>query len=417
MSGLTIDEFKREARSYLDSNAVRRESTRTFEWGVGSDNVSVIEEKAPGQDEVELAEAKAWAASRWEAGFGWIDGPTDLGGRGLGAQHKQIYRSMEMGYDLPDQSFFTIGLGMVGPTILTHGDESMKRAYLPGLHKGELVACQLFSEPGAGSDLASLACRAERDGDDWIVNGQKVWTSNAHLSDIGELICRTDPEVPKHKGLTAFVVDMRTPGIEVVPLRQMTGGAGFNEVFFTDVRIPDTQRLGGENAGWGVAMTTLLNERASIGSGLGLGRGPGPFERLIAMARHFGVDQDPRLRGQIAALYSEQRVVGWTLARGVAKIQAGELPGAELSILKLLGTNHWKEMADFVAGILGPRLVADTGEWGTYAWSQLVCGLPGVRLGGGTDEVLRNVIGERVLGLPKEPGSNNTTPFKDLLRS
>ncbi|MHB8465141.1 MAG: acyl-CoA dehydrogenase family protein [Acidimicrobiales bacterium] len=411
----TLDEFQSEARAFLDAHASRSDTReRSFVWGEGDDNVSLIEEKEPGQDEAELVDAKAWAAARWDAGFGWIDGPTAYGGRGLSAQHKQAYRALESGYDLPDQSFFTIGLGMVAPTILAHATEETKRAYLRSLHRGDLLACQLFSEPGAGSDLASVATRAERDGEEWVITGQKVWTSNAHLSDIGEIICRTDPDQPKHRGLTAFVVDMRAPGIEVVPLRQMTGGAGFNEVFLTDVRVPDTHRLGDVNAGWGVALTTLLNERASLGSGMGLGRGPGPFERLMALLRHFEGEGDPLLRQAIAALYAQHRVSAWTLGRGMAP---GPLPGPELSILKLLGTKHLDDMSAFVARVLGPKLTADTGEWGTFAWGQLVCGVPGGHLGGGTDEVLRNIIGERVLGLQKEPGIDSTTPFKDLVRS
>jgi alkylation response protein AidB-like acyl-CoA dehydrogenase len=417
MTAPTIDELRAEARAFLDANAKRKDADdRPFTWGEGDDNVSIIEEKEPGQDEVELVEAKAWAAARWDAGFGWIDGPPEYGGRGLSTQHKQAYRALEAGYALPDQSFFTIGLGMVAPTVLTHATDEVKEAYLPALHRGDLLACQLFSEPGAGSDLASLATRAERDGDEWVITGQKVWTSNAHLADVGEIICRTDPDQPKHKGLTAFLVDMRAPGVEVVPLRQMTGGAGFNEVFFTEARVPDTHRLGDVNGGWGVTLTTLLNERASLGSGMGLGRGPGPFERLIALLRHFDATGDPVHRQRIAALYAQQRVSAWTLGRGMATMEAGGLPGAELSILKLLGTSHLRAIGDFVAGVLGPRLVADTGEWGTFAWAQLVCGIPGGRLGGGTDEVLRNIIGERVLGLPKEPGIDSTTPFKDLAR-
>jgi acyl-CoA dehydrogenase len=416
MTAPTIEAFEAESRSFLDANAARAETGERFVWGEGSDNVSLIEEKEPGQDEAELAEAKAWAATRWEAGFGWIDGPTGYGGRGLSAQHKQAYRSLEAGYALPDQSFFTIGLGMVAPTILAHATDAVKERYLGALHRGDVLACQLFSEPGAGSDLASVTTRAERDGDEWVISGQKVWTSNAHLSDIGEIICRTDPDQPKHKGLTAFVVDMRAPGVEIVPLRQMTGGAGFNEVFLTDVRVPDDHRLGGVNEGWGVALTTLLNERASLGSGMGLGRGPGPFARVVELLRHHGDPHDPIRRQQVAALYAQQRVSAWTLGRGVAKMQAGELPGAELSILKLLGTHHLRDLSDFVGAVLGPKLAADAGEWGTFAWSQLVCGIPGGRLGGGTDEVLRNIIGERVLGLPKEPGIDSTTPFTDLLR-
>jgi acyl-CoA dehydrogenase len=418
MTEATLDDFRQEAVAFLDAHASPRAgSDRPFVWGEGSDNVSLIEEKDPDRERSQMVEAKRWAALRYDAGFGWVDGPVAYGGRGLTSAHHRLYRSLEADYEVPDQSIFTVGLGMVAPTILAHGTEEVKMAYLPGLYRGDLIGCQLFSEPGAGSDLASLACRAERDGDEWVLTGQKVWTSNAHLSDLGEIICRTDPDQPKHRGLTAFVVDMTAPGVEVRPLRQMTGGASFNEVFLSEVRVADNHRLGEVNAGWGVALTTLMNERAAIGSGLGLGPGPGPFERLIAMVRHFGLAGDPVVRDQLARLFVEQRVLAATIGRGMARLEAGQLPGPELSAGKLAGTRHLQHMSDFVSLVLGPRLVADTGEWGTYAWGQLVCGLPGGRLGGGTDEVLRNIIGERVLDLPKDPGIDSKTPFRQLPRS
>jgi acyl-CoA dehydrogenase len=242
-----------------------------------------------------------------------------------------------------------------------------------------------------------------RDGDEWVLDGQKVWTSNAHHAGIGEIICRTDPDAPKHAGMTAFLVDVHAPGVEVRPLRQMTGGAGFNEVFFTGVRVPDSHRLGGVGEGWGVALTTLMNERASIGSGMGLARGPGPFERLVALTRFVGADADPVTRDRLARLYTTHVVNGLTAKRATAALRAGGLPGPELSILKLAGTQHLLAIAEYVAGVLGPALCADNGEWGTFAWTKLVCGVPGGRLGGGSDEIVRNIIGERVLGLPREP--------------
>lgn len=411
----TVQQLCEEAATFLAANARRRRSAG-FAWGEGDDNVSIIEERDPAQDAAELARAKAWAALRFDAGFGWIDGPRELGGRGLTAAHRQAYRTLESGYELPDQSYFTIGLGMVAPTIAAHGVPEIQRAYLGPLHRGDLIACQLFSEPGAGSDLASVSTKAVRDGAEWVITGQKVWTSNAHLADLGEIICRTDPDLPKHKGLTGFLVDMHAPGVEVRPLRQMTGGAGFNEVYLDEVRVADDHRLGDVNAGWGVALTTLSNERAAIGSGMGLGRGPGPFERLIALLRQFDADGDPGLRDELARLYGAERIAGWTLRRGAASAATGAPPGPELSILKLAGTQNLQAMSAFVSRVLGPRLVADTGEWGTFAWSKFVCGVPGGRLGGGTDEVLRNVIGERVLGLAKDPGIDARTPFRDMAR-
>ncbi|MFN8052301.1 MAG: acyl-CoA dehydrogenase family protein [Acidimicrobiales bacterium] len=401
---MTLDEFLASATAFLDANATPKPVGATeFVWGEGDDFVGIVEEGDPETELAAITAAQAWAAVRFDAGFGWITGPTELGGAGLDGEFQRAYRALESRYDLPDQSIFTIGLGMVAPTIAAHARPEVAEQYLAPLHRGDVIACQLFSEPGAGSDLASLATRAERDGDAWVLNGQKVWTSNAQHSQIGEVICRTDPDAPKHAGMTAFIVDMTAPGVEVRPLRQMTGGAGFNEVFFTDVRVPDTHRLGEVGQGWGVAVTTLMNERASIGSGMGLGRGPGPFERLIALTRVMGLADDPLTRDRLMRLYIDQKVISLTGKRALAAMQQGKLPGPELSILKLAGTLNLLAIADYAAQVLGPKVCADTGEWGTFAWSTLVCGAPGGRLGGGTDEILRNVIGERVLGLPREP--------------
>jgi acyl-CoA dehydrogenase len=400
----TLDAFRAAARAFLDDHATPRPDTEAeFVWGEGDDFVGIVEEGDPDTEQRLVEDARRWAALRYDAGFGWIEGPPELGGAGLDAEFARAYRSLEAGYEIPDQSIFTIGLGMVAPTVAAHATPEVAAAYLPGLHRGDVIACQLFSEPGAGSDLAAVATRAERDGDSWIVNGQKVWTSNAHHAAIGEIICRTDPDAPKHAGMTAFLVDMHAPGVDVRPLRQMTGGAGFNEVFFDDVRIPDSHRLGEVGGGWGVAITTLMNERASIGSGMGLARGPGPFERLIALTRVMGRDGDPVTRDELARLYANAQVLAFTTRRAQAALAAGKLPGPEMSIIKLAGTKQLLATADFAARVLGPRLAADTGEWGTFAWTKLVCGAPGGRLGGGTDEILRNIVGERILGLPREP--------------
>jgi alkylation response protein AidB-like acyl-CoA dehydrogenase len=300
---------------------------------------------------------------------------------------------------------YGIGLGMVAPTILAHATEEVRERDLRRMWRGDIVGCQLFSEPGAGSDLASLQTKAVRDGDEWVVTGQKVWTSGAHLSDIGEIICRTDPDAPKHKGLTGFVVDMHAPGVEVRPLRQITGGASFNEVFFTEVRIPDSHRLGDVNGGWTVALTTLMNERAAIGGGMASGGGNMSTQRLIELVRHQGRHRDPLVRQQIAEIIINGRVASYTNLRAMAKVAAGQLPGPEMSIGKLSLTMNMRRMADLLSSVLGPKLVADAGEWGTYAWSQFILGIPGMRVAGGTDEILHNIIGERVLGLPKEPAA------------
>ena len=293
MPDVSLEAFETEARGFLDANATRREVEKTFVWGEGSDKVSLFDEKAREREQEELARAQEWRATKFDAGFGWIGGPAQFGGRELPNSHERLWSSLESQYEVPNQAFFGIGLGMVAPTILAHASDGAKDRYLRAMYRGDIVGCQLFSEPGAGSDLASLQTKAERDGDEWLITGQKVWTSGAQYSDIGEIICRTDPDLPKHKGLTGFIVDMRAPGVEIRPLRQMTGGASFNEVFFNEVRVPDDHRLGDVNQGWSVALTTLMNERASIGAGGAGGPTGGMTARLIEMVRHFGLADDP----------------------------------------------------------------------------------------------------------------------------
>ncbi len=416
MTDISLDDFRAEAEAFLAANAELRETDdKPFVWGEGDDNVALFEEVDRAQELIELERAKAWRAKKYDAGFGWIFGPPELGGRGLPKSYDRAYQALESRYDVPDQGFFGIGLGMVAPTILDHASPEVRADLLPKMYRADIVGCQLFSEPGAGSDLASLQTKAERDGDEWVLNGQKVWTSGAHYADIGEIICRTDPDAPKHRGLTGFVVDMRAPGVEVRALRQMTGGASFNEVFFTDVRVPDTHRLGEVNAGWGVALTTLMNERASIGAGGGGGgMGLANVTRLAQMAAHFDVIDDAVTRDELMKVYIGYQVAKYTNQRALDRIKQGQLPGPEMSIAKLSLTNNLTATVEWVSRVLGPRITADSGEWGTYAWSELLLGVPGMRVAGGTDEVLRNIVGERVLGLPKEPGIDTTSPFREL---
>jgi alkylation response protein AidB-like acyl-CoA dehydrogenase len=403
---MTEEEFKSQARAFLEANAKPRGQEQAG-WGEGSDKVGLFAEKTREQEQAELAEAKAWRAQVFDAGFGWITGPSQYGGRGLPSSYERAWQALESRYDTPSQAAFGIGLGIIAPTILAHATEPVKERYLRALWRGDIVACQLFSEPGAGSDLAGLSTSAVRDGDEWIVTGQKVWTSGAQFSDIGEIICRTDPTLPKHKGLTGFVVDMHAAGVEVRPLRQMTGGASFNEVFFNEVRVPDDHRLGDVNSGWTVALTTLMNERAAIGGG-GAASGASIMgtARLMELVRHMGSASDPLVRQQLADVFIHGSVARYTNQRAMASLAAGGLPGPEMSIAKLSLTRNMQRVCDLVASVLGPRLVADTGEWGTYAWSEFVLGVPGMRVAGGTDEVMKNIIGERVLGLPKEPAAN-----------
>ena len=416
----TIEEFEAECRTFLDANAKPKhdEGDKKFVWGEGDDDVAMFEEVDREQEQRDLEAAKAWRAKKYDAGLGYITGAKEFGGRELPGSYDRVYQGLEGQYEVPGQSFFGIGLGMVAPTIKDHAQDHIKAKYLPAMYRADLVGCQLFSEPGAGSDLAGLQTKAERDGDEWVITGQKVWTSGAQYSDIGEIICRTDPDLPKHKGLTGFIVDMKAPGVEVRPLRQMTGGASFNEVFFNEVKVPDDHRLGDVNQGWSVALTTLMNERSSIGAGGGGGGlGLANVTRLAQMLRHFGYGESSVHRDQLMDLYTRFQVAKYTNQRALDKIKAGQLPGPEMSISKMALTDNLQRTAEFVAAVLGPRMVADTGEWGTYAWSQFVTGVPGMRIAGGSDEVLRNIVGERVLGLPKDTGVDSKSPFKDILKN
>jgi alkylation response protein AidB-like acyl-CoA dehydrogenase len=401
MTAISTDDFQAEAKQFLDANAQQRVEEK-FEWGKGSDQVGLLDEKTPEQEAAEIGAAKGWKAAEFDAGFGWITGPEEYGGRALSSDYQRLYRELASDYAIPSQTMFGIGLGMVAPTILAHAIPEVRSRYLPPLYRGDIVACQLFSEPVAGSDLAGIQTRAVRDGDEWIVSGQKVWTSGAHYSDIGEIITRSSPDKPKHKGLTMLLVDMHAPGVDVRPLRQMTGGASFNEVFFEEVRVPDSHRLGDVDEGWTVALTTLMNERAAIGGGSG-GVGGVNFHRFKEMAIHFGLDEDPIVRQRLADIYIRLAVARYTNLRAMEKVRAGQLPGPELSIGKLALTQNMQVIAETLAEMLGPRIVANGGEWGTYAWAEFILGVPGMRVAGGTDEVMRNIVGERVLGLPKEP--------------
>jgi alkylation response protein AidB-like acyl-CoA dehydrogenase len=306
-----------------------------------------------------------------------------------------------------------IGIGMGGPTVIAWGSEELKQQFLRGIATNEEIWCQLFSEPGAGSDVAGLATRAERDGDEWVVNGQKVWSSGAQFSQWGELIARTDPDVVKQQGLTAFMLPFDAPGVEVRPIKQMSGGSSFCEVFFNDVRLSDDLRLGEVGAGWKVATTTLSFERDHSEKGGG-GASGGSFKQLLATARMAGLTDDPVLRDKLARVFIHGRVESYTNRRAADLARSGT-PGPEGSLGKLLWTQGMNEISDVIGDILGARLLADTGEWGTYEWNKHLLGAPGYRIAGGSDEVQRNIIGERVLGLPREPRAD-TGPWSSIPR-
>ena len=410
MANITIEQFEKEALAFLESNAERRPVEKAFVWGEGSDNF--YREKDRAQEAANAEEAKAWRQKKFDAGFGWITGPEDFGGRALAPAFDRLYNQLEATFRVPDQSAFAISLGMVTPTILDHGSPTARDLYVRKLWRGEMIASQLFSEPGAGSDLASLTTKAVKDGDEWVITGQKVWTTGAHYSDIGEIMTRTDWDLPKHKGLTAFIIDFKDPNVEVRPLKQMTGGASFNEIFFNEVRVKDDHRLGDVNNGWNVALTTLMNERASIGSS---NAGDNNLiTRVIAMVKHYGLETDPLIRTELASIVMNYRIANMNAQRATAKAKAGQLPGPEGSIGKMVLVNNQARLVKFLSHVLGPKLIADSGEWGTYAWANFVLGTPGLRIAGGSDEVMRNIVGERVLGLPKDMGIDSRSPFKDI---
>ena len=290
-----------------------------------------------------------------------------------------------------------------------------KEMFVKPLMSMEICGCQLFSEPSAGSDLASLTTRAVRDGDEWVLNGQKVWTSGARFAEWGLAITRHDFDVPKHKGMTAFMVPLNAPGVEVRAIKQMSGGANFNEVFLTDVRIPDSLRLGPVGEGWKVALTCLGFER-DHSSGSTSSHTGGTYKQVIAAAEWAGVAKDPIIRQSLADLYIQHKVAQLTNRRAAAGMRAGQTPGPEGSLGKLMWTANMTRISNVISQILGTHLVADNGEWGTYAWNEHILGAPGYRIAGGSDEVQRNIVGERVLGLPPEPRVDKDVAFSEAQR-
>ncbi|MGY1633753.1 acyl-CoA dehydrogenase family protein [Geodermatophilus sp. SYSU D01186] len=347
-----------------------------------------------------------------EAGLVGVTWPREYGGQG-GTLVQQAIVQQELARAGVPTLINHIGLGMCGPTVIAHGSEEQKRRYLARLLRADDVWCQLFSEPASGSDLAALRTTAVRDGDEWVVTGQKVWTTLAHVADLGILLARTDPDRPKHAGLTMFVVDVHAPGVTVRPLRQMVGSAGFNEVFFDEVRIPDEERLGEPGEGWRVAITTLMNERVTIG-GAGSDLGV-PVEQLAALAR----ERLPRLDAerQVLARQAVGRAVVASLAtrytgyRRFTVLSQGGLPGPEASAGKLAGTAAAKLVADAGVRLLGDDAVYAATADGDDTWQRSQGYLPGLAIAGGTDQVLRNILGERVLGLPPEPRGDKDVPF------
>ena len=392
-----LDEFRRRARAFLEAHADPAGTERH------DDEATVV------------ARAKAFQGALADAGMAAITYPKALGGAGLDAAHQRVFDEESSAFELPSRQFM-IGLGMCAPVLLEFGTDAQQRAYLPGLLRAGTVWCQLFSEPGAGSDVASLQTRAERDGDEWVVNGQKVWTSGAHYCDYGLLVARTNTDVPKHRGLSMFVVDMRTPGVNARPLRQIDGHAHFNEVFLDDVRLPADALVGDADDGWRVAVAMLANERVAIGAGGSSQQmGGDGYVTLIDLARTQRCTDDPMVRQQLADLYCRERILALMGQRIRAAFVAGRAPGPEGSVAKLATTILGKRSADLAMAMAGAGGLAwdpTDPSGGEQAASLLFAPMLGIA--GGTSEIQRNIIGERVLGLPKEPAVDRDVPFREL---
>lgn len=398
--------YRAKVREWLDANATLKDP-----------NAAKAGAMAEAEGDDVIARAKAWQLKKYEAGWACLRWPKEYGGQEATAMESVIFGQEESRYDLPP-SIYGIGHGMLGPTIMAHGTDEQKERFLPNMVKGSEVWCQLFSEPDAGSDLAGLKTSAVKDGDDWVINGQKIWTTGAHFCKWGMLVARTDPNAAKHAGLTYFIVDMEDPGVEIRPIKQINGQSGFNEVFFTDVRVPDANRLGAVGDGWRVAITTLMNERSSIGAG-GAGGGSG-IKDLIKLAQSVErggrpAIEDGGVRRRIADFAVRRSGLKYTGTRGLSALSQGQTPGPEASIGKLVAAVMGQEMGEFgmelqgAAGILsGDDALADT------SWQQTYMAMPGLRLAGGSDEILRNIISERVLGMPGEPRIDKGKPFKEI---
>jgi alkylation response protein AidB-like acyl-CoA dehydrogenase len=375
-------------------------------------------------------EARVFLGEQFDRGLAWVHFPEGSGGLGLSPSLHQRVTNLLIEGGAPSAAMRNvIGYGMVAPTIATHGTDEQRQRYLRPLFTGEEVWCQLFSEPGAGSDVAGLATRGERDGDEWIVNGQKVWTTVAHLSARGLLLARTNPELPKHQGITCFLIDMHGPGVDVRPLHQITGEAEFNEVFFTDARVPEFDRLGGVGEGWRVGITTLMNERVSIGGNVSR-RGMGPIDMAIRIWKErWANDPSPHalaMRDRLLSLWVTSEVTRFTNQRA-ADLRRQGTPGPEGSVGKLAYAEQNKLITELSVDLLGaegmlhsndyPKIrPSGVGMGGTDAHRQFLRTRAN-SIEGGTSEVMRNILGERVLGLPGEPRADKDLPWKDVPRS
>jgi alkylation response protein AidB-like acyl-CoA dehydrogenase len=391
--------FRSEVKNWLAANATRR--TDKHHMGM--------------EGEESFREAKEWYKKKADAGFACLTWPTEYGGAGLTPVHEVVWQQEVENY-LTRDAHFVIGIGNCGPAIMHFANEEAKLELLPRMASAEDVWCQLFSEPSAGSDVAGLRTRAERDGDNWKLNGQKIWTSGAQYSNYGVVLTRTDPTVSKYRGLTLFMIDMRQSGVEVRPIKQMDGGQGFNEVFFHDAIVPDAYRLGEIGGGWTGALTVLMSERLAIS-----GIQPTGFPQFLDLVKSLELNgrpiaEDPLVRERLATWYSQYAGLQATYKRMITAVAKGGIAGAEASLGKLVGAVMNQEIANFCCQLFGPAgIIQDTVLSPERAhFQESVLFSPGVRLAGGTDEVMRNILAEQVLGLPQEPRMDKGIAFKDI---
>jgi alkylation response protein AidB-like acyl-CoA dehydrogenase len=384
-------EFRARARAWLEANAARG----------GERTTGLLNEPL---DDGDVEAARAWQARKAQAGWAGITWPREHGGQGLTALEHVIWLQEERGFRTPPDVFF-VGLGVCGPLLIHHGSAE-QRALLPAILRGEEIWCQLFSEPGAGSDLAAVRTRARRDGDGWVVDGEKVWTSFARQAERGLLLARTDPEARKYDGLTLFVVDMRAPGVEVRPIRQLSGRSPFNQVFLDGVTLRDADRIGPVNGGWRVAMSALADERTSVGAG---GYEGLAFEDVAQAARAATALGDPLVRQRLAALYVRLKGIEYTGWRTLTSIARDGRPGPESSVGKLAVALATQDATEFAHALRGPEGALLDGFWPT-AWLEARA----LRIVSGSDEIQRTIIGEQVLRLPSEPRADKDVPFNRL---
>ena len=395
-----LAEFRSEVRAWLDANAELR--TGPDDWSTqrhhtDQDNLAAY-----------AAKCQAWQRKVYEGGYAAIAVPTEYGGRGGTSAEARVFNEELARYDATS-GFLSATIAMLSAALRAHGTEEQKQYYLPRLYSAEDQWCQLFSEPGAGSDLAGLGCRAVRDGDEFVINGQKVWNSMAHMSDWGFLIVRTNPDVPKHQGVTFLLVDMKTPGIEARPLVQAHGAAHFCEVFFEDVRVPVANVVGEIDKGWSVTRTVLAAESQFIGGG----GADDEAARLIRLAKSLGKNTDPVLRQKLADFHGRQLINKWMATTMMTAVRSGKRPPFSGALLKLFIVEQRKRNGDLYMDLLGPAGLADVHEESEHGQVTLI-GQFGVSIGGGTTEVGKNNVGEGDLGLPREPRNDKDIPYKDV---